>query len=108
MKPSQGVNPSAQPGSEQAIAGEYPQGESAQGASPQGFNQHNQPDVAIPPTAQRPITDPLNAPGNTPAQPQQNAPATGSTPFASFHGIPGQQMQNPFAAGAPNASPFTG
>jgi LCP family protein required for cell wall assembly len=107
MKPSKGVNPSAPPGPEQAIAGEYPQGGSAQGASPQGFNQYNQPDGAMPPTAQRPITDPLNAPGNIP-QAQQGAPAAGSTPFASFHGIPGQQLQNPFAAGAPNASAFTG
>jgi LCP family protein required for cell wall assembly len=111
MKPSQGVNPSAQPGSEQATAGEYPQGGSAQVASPQGFNQYNQPGAAIPPAAQRPITDPLNPPGNAPAQAQQNNPPAGSTPFASFHGIPaapGQQMQNPFGAPNANASSFTG
>lgn len=107
IKPSKGVNPSAPPGPEQAIAGEYPQGGSAQGASPQGFNQYNQPGGAMPPAGQRPITDPLNPPGNVP-QAQQGAPAAGSTPFASFHGVPGQQMQNPFATGAPNASAFTG
>jgi LCP family protein required for cell wall assembly len=107
MKPSKGVNPSAPPGPEQAIAGEHPQGGSAQGASPQGFNQYNQPDGAA---TQRPMTDPLNPSGNVP-QAQQNAPSTRSTPFASFHGIPaapGQQMQNPFGAPPANASPFTG
>jgi LCP family protein required for cell wall assembly len=106
MKPSQGINSSAQPDSEQAIAGEYPQGGSAQGASPQGFNYGNQPGTAVPPTVPRPITDPLNPPGNGLMQAPQSGPPAGSTPFASFHGLPGQQMPNSFGAGAANGSPF--